>query len=225
MPQSITPESALSRPGFIAEQFADAAQQDEADTLGIWGFLTTEVLLFGVMFTAYAVMRMLYPEAFVIGSGHLGFWEGTINTAVLLCSSLFVALAVNAAESGRRAAIAGFLGCAVLLGLIFLGIKAYEYYSHYVEGFAPGVRFTYDGPMHGQVQLFFFFYYMMTGIHALHMVVGVIVLSTVAVLALRGWFDEGRYKTVEVAGLYWHFVDIVWVFLYPLFYLAGVRGG
>ncbi len=219
------PESAWSRPGFVAEQFDDAEQQTEADTLGIWGFLATEIMLFGVMMTGYAIMRTLHPQAFATGSSHLGFWEGTINTALLLSSSLCVALAVNAARAGRRKAVVALLAIAVALGLLFLGIKAYEYVQHYHEGFLPGDAFTYGGPMAREVELFFFFYFVMTGVHALHMLIGIGVLTTVAVLAHRGWFDGGRHNTVDVAGLYWHFVDIIWVFLYPLLYLIGKHGG
>jgi cytochrome c oxidase subunit III len=204
-----------------AEQFDDLEQQHQAATLGMWVFLVTEVMLFGGMFTAYTVYRFLYAEGFAEGSRHMDLLLGGINTAVLIVSSLTVALAVRAAQTGARGALQGFLGATVLLGLAFIGIKAIEYWQHYQEGLMPGVRFTFEGPLARPVELFFLFYFIMTGIHAIHLTIGVGVVTTLLLMARRGKFSPESHDPVEVTGLYWHFVDIVWLFLLPLLYLLG----
>lgn len=199
----------------VAHQFDDFAQQREADTLGMWTFLITEILLFGGLFLAYAVYRSLYPEAWIEGSRHQYVLAGTINTAVLLTSSLTIALAVHGAEHDRWPSVHRLLITTAVLGLGFLGIKFYEYYLHYVHHAVPGVRFEH-GP---HVALYYVFYYAMTGLHALHMIVGIGVVTTLAVLVRTGRLR--KHVTIEMGGLYWHLVDVIWVFLYPLFYLVG----
>ena len=199
----------------VAHQFDDYAQQHEADTLGMWTFLLTEILLFGGLFLAYAVYRSLYPEAWAEGSRHQYLIAGTINTAVLLSSSLAVALAVHEAEEDRWRRVFWLLITTVVLGLGFLGVKFYEYYLHYVHHAVPGVRFAHGA----HVALFYVFYYAMTGLHAVHMLVGLGVMITLAVLVRTGRLR--KHVTIEMGGLYWHLVDIFWVFLYPLFYLVG----
>lgn len=203
----------------VAHQFDDLAQQREADTLGMWVFLLTEILLFGGVFLGYSVYRSIYPEAWSEGSHHNDLLLGTLNTAILLGSSLTVALAVHAAESKRWRGVRILLQVTVLLGLIFLGIKFYEYYVHYQHGVVPGARFELSGPHAPQVALFFVFYFAMTGLHALHMIVGVGVLSAMTLLVRTGRLRNP--VTIEMGGLYWHLIDIVWVFLYPLLYLVG----
>ena len=207
--------------GQLAEQFDDLAQQREAGTLGMWVFLAGELLLFGGLFTGYAVYRWAYYEAFHEASGHLYMTLGSINTAVLLASSLLVALAVHAAESDRCRAIAGYLVAAVALGALFLAIKALEYYLDYREHLIPWVNFHFEESHAKNARLFFVFYFVMTGIHALHMLVGLGVLALLAVLAWRGHYSSEYHHPVEIAGLYWHFVDIVWVFLFPALYLLN----
>ena len=204
----------------VAPQFEDAQQQQEASTLGMWIFLATEILFFGAMFLGYTVYRAMYPQAFGEASRHLDIVLGSVNTAVLLCSSLTMALAVHAAQIGIRRMLVLFLVVTMLLGGLFLGIKFYEYYEKYGEGLIPGSQFTWSGSNPQHASLFFIFYFVMTGMHALHMLVGVGLMMTLITLARRNKFSRIYYTPVEVGGLYWHFVDIVWVFLFPLLYLV-----
>lgn len=204
-----------------AHQFDDFEQQYEAASLGMWAFLATEILFFGGLFLGYTVYRTLYPAAFTEGSHHLDILLGGINTAVLIGSSLTMALAVHSAQVGRRQAIVGFLALTMLLGLVFLSIKTVEYGHKFDEALVPGAHFVYDGPFAPQVQLFFSFYFIMTGLHALHMVVGIGIMAVLAWLAWHGKFSPTYHTPVEISGLYWHFVDVVWIFLFPLLYLLG----
>jgi cytochrome c oxidase subunit 3 len=207
----------------VAHHFDDIEQQHEANILGMWVFLGTEILFFGGLLLGYVVYRATYPAAFAEGSRHLDLVLGGINTAVLLGSSLLMALAVQAARNYARRTLVIFLLLTALLGAAFLGIKGWEYYHHYQHELMPilGLPFGLTGPEANRVQLFFNFYYALTGLHALHLIIGVGVVTTTAILAWRGWFThpEADYVPVELVGLYWHFVDIVWVFLYPLLYL------
>jgi cytochrome c oxidase subunit III len=208
----------------LAEQFDDLEQQHEASSFGMWVFLATEVMFFGGLFTAYILFRNLYLPAFVAGSHILDVKIGATNTAILICSSLTMALAVRAAQLGKKAALISFLLLTLLLGLTFIGIKlGLEWRHDYLEGFAPGVNWTFAGPDSRHLELFFCFYFFLTGVHALHMVIGAGILTTLIIMAARGRFSPQRYNAVEVSGLYWHFVDIVWIFLYPLLYLIGGR--
>jgi len=208
----------------LAHQFEDLEQQHEAASLGMWVFLATEVMFFGGLFAGYAVYRNLHLPGFAAGSHLLNVTIGAINTAVLLSSSLTMALAVRAAQLGRRKSLATFLILTLLLGLAFILIKlTLEWRHDYLEGFAPGLNFTFAGPNAKSVELFFVFYFLMTGVHAAHMVVGVGVLTVVLTMAWKGRFSPERYNVVETAGLYWHFVDIIWIFLFPLLYLIGGR--
>ena len=212
---------AAAHHGLVAHQFNDLEQQHEADTLGMWLFLATEVLFFGALFTVYATYRYLYPEAWAEGSHHLNDWLGGINTAVLLCSSLSVALSVHAAQTGQQRRLVLLLLVTIVLGLAFLGIKAVEWYTDYEEGLIPGVRWTQTGEGANHVMLFFVLYFSMTGLHALHMIIGIGVFAVIAYLAWRGAFTPVKHMPIELSGLYWHFVDIVWVFLFPLLYLIS----
>jgi cytochrome c oxidase subunit III len=207
----------------LAHQFDDLEQQREAGTLGMWTFLATEILFFGGMFTGYTVYRAAYPEAFHIGSHELDFILGGINTAVLILSSLTMALGVHSAQTGRRRRLIGYLIATMILGAAFLGVKAYEYHHKWVHGLVPGLHFTYTGPHAPQVELFLGFYFAMTGMHALHMIVGLGIMTVLVVMAWQGRFTKEYHSPVVVSGLYWHFVDIVWIFLYPLLYLIGAR--
>ncbi len=203
----------------LAHQFDDPQQQAEAVTLGIWAFLITEVLFFGGLFTGYAVYRANYPQAFAEASHHLDILLGGINTMVLISSSLTMALAVHAAQSGKRQALVAFLLATIFLGVVFLGIKVIEYGHKFEDHLVPGRAFTFPGPHAQQVQLFFSFYFAMTGMHALHMIIGIAILSVLVARAWRNRFSAAYYAPVEVTGVYWHFVDIVWIFLFPLLYL------
>ena len=198
-------------------------QQQETSTLGMWAFLVTEVMFFGGLFAAYTVYRYLYPHAFSEASHHLNYIIGAINTAVLIGSSMTMALAVRAAQLGQRRGQIVFLLLTIVLGSTFLGIKVFEYHEKFVHHLVPGRNFHFEGPYGREAQIFFSLYFAMTGMHALHMIIGIGMLATLTVLAWRGNFSSEYYTPVELGGLYWHFVDIVWIYLFPLLYL--IRGG
>lgn len=205
----------------LAEQFDDLRQQQYARLLGMWVFLATEVMFFGGLITAYTVYRHQCSDGFALGSRQLNLVLGSVNTAVLLTSSLTMALAVDAAHRGLRRRLLGLLSVTGLLGATFLAIKFTEYWQKYEEGHLPvlGLPFRFDGPLSGEVRLFLGLYLAMTGVHALHMLIG---LGLIVVLAYRAWQTgpaENLSQTVELGGLYWHFVDIVWIFLFPFLYL------
>jgi len=190
----------------------------------MWVFLATEVMFFGGLFASYAVYRNLFLPGFELGSRHLSATIGAINTAVLIGSSLTMALAVRAAQMGKRNLLMAFLVGTMILGLVFIAVKLrFEWLADYREGFVPGLNFTFAGPHAKAVELFFLFYFTMTGMHALHMVVGEGLLTVFLVLAWKGRYGPDRFNPIEMMGLYWHFVDIVWIFLFPLLYLIGGR--
>jgi cytochrome c oxidase subunit 3 len=203
-------------------QFETMEQQQEASTLGMWAFLVTEVMFFGGLFGAYTVYRYLYPHAFSEASHHLNYVIGAINTAVLICSSMTMALAVRAAQLGQRRSQVIFLLLTIALGATFLGVKVVEYHDKFVHHLVPGASFHFEGPYGREAQIFFSLYFAMTGMHAVHMIIGIGMLSTLTVLAWRGHFSSQYFTPVELGGLYWHFVDIVWIYLFPLLYL--IRG-
>jgi cytochrome c oxidase subunit 3 len=205
------------------EQFATPEQQADVAAFGMWVFLATEVLFFGGLILGYAVYRSTYPEAFQEGSPHLDLLLGSINTAVLITSSLTMALAVHSAQEGRSRALIVFLLLTMLIGMGFLGIKGTEYVHKYHENLVPGLRFDYRGPQAGQVELFLLLYFLMTALHALHLTVGIGILGVLVWLAWRGHFSADYYAPIETSGLYWHFVDLVWIFLLPLLYLIGAH--
>src|SRR5262245_34595086 len=217
MPTARRRRRAMADPDVLAIQFDDLGEQRHASTLGMWVFLATEVMFFGGMFAGYAIYRLHHPEAFALGSRDMHLALGTLNTLVLITSSLTMALSVHAAGSGRRKPLVAFLFLTIVLGLAFLGIKYVEYSSHIRDGLLPGSSFRFAGPHPREVELFFSFYFAMTGTHALHMIIGIGVLTVLVRWAARGRFSGGYAAPVEVAGLYWHFVDIIWIFLYPLF--------
>jgi cytochrome c oxidase subunit 3 len=206
----------------LREQFDTAAQQKDASTLGMWVFLITEVMFFGGMFLAYTVYRRMYAEVFAIASSSLNVYIGAANTVVLLCSSFTMVLAVRAAQLGRTKAIVLFLILTLLLGGVFLGVKAYEWNQKFEEHHIPGPSFHIEGvapDQQGHAQLFFSLYFAMTGLHALHMVIGAGLLSVLIWQARKGRFSADYMTPVDLSGLYWHFVDIIWIFLFPLLYL------
>jgi cytochrome c oxidase subunit 3 len=204
-------------------QFDTEAQQKDAATLGMWLFLITEIMFFGGMFAVYTVYRNWYPDVFAIASSSLNEIIGALNTGVLLLSSFTMVMAVRAGQLGQQRAIVIFLILTLLFGGIFLGVKAYEWNQKFEEHHIPGqAAFHLDGVApgdQGHAQLFFSIYFAMTGLHALHMVIGVAILLTLIVQARKGRYSASYYTPVDVAGLYWHFVDVIWIFLFPLFYL------
>src|SRR5690349_19164832 len=188
----------------------------------MWIFLITEIMFFGGMFLMYTVYRSIYPEIFGIASRTLSAPIGAVNTAVLLCSSFTMVLAVRAAQLGQRKAIIIFLILTLILGFVFLGVKAYEWDQKFEEHHVPGASFHFEGmapDLQRNAQLFFSLYFAMTGLHALHMVIGVGILSFLIWKASKGTYTAEYMTPVDVAGLYWHFVDIIWIFLFPLLYL------
>jgi len=205
----------------LAHQFDSLGQQTEAATLGMWVFLVTEVLFFGGLFLTYAVYRSFYPAAFSAASHELDILLGGINTAVLITSSLTMALAVHAAQLGQRRLLMIFLVVTMVLGTVFLGIKAVEYYHKFAEHNVPGATFQFEREHQRHAQIFFSLYFIMTGLHAIHMIIGIAVLLVMWIWAWRGRITSDYAGPIEISGLYWHFVDIVWIFLFPLLYLIG----
>ena len=189
--------------------------------MGMWIFLATEIMFFGGLFASYVIYRMLYPTAFAIASQSLDIVLGTINTAVLLISSFAVAVAVYGAQTGRRRTTILALALAIVLGIVFLVIKFYEYYQKYVEHHVPGPSFAFPEPYTQPAKMYFTLYFALTGLHAVHMIVGCGLLAVLLVMASRRRFTPAHHNLMENAGLYWHFVDIIWIFLYPLLYLIG----
>ena len=225
---------------ILAHQFEDLEQQRESATLGMWAFLATEIMFFGGVLTGYAIYRHNYYPAFALASGLENWFVGAVNTGVLLVSSLTVVLAVHAAQVGNNKALVRWLLITMVFGLAFLGVKAYEYNHLIHEGLVPAKAMWNPSPevhehvsemIHKmklpgtpeqylkQMQIFFSFYFVMTGLHALHMIIGVGIFVWLTLKARRGAFSPAQHNAVEICGLYWHFVDIVWIFLYPLLYL------
>lgn len=212
---------ATMQPHPVAHQFDDAEQQFEASTLGMWIFLLTEVMFFGGALVAYAVYFVTFTDAFEDASNHLSLGLGTLNTVILLSSSFTMARAVHAAQVESSAHQVRWLSRTILLGGAFLAVKGYEYTAKFTEGLVPGDAFAFAGPQAAQHELFLSFYFALTGLHAVHMVIGVGILAVLLLLARRGRFRRDYFTPVEMSGLYWHFVDLVWIFLFPMLYLLG----
>ncbi len=205
----------------LQHHFDTLEQQQESSTLGMWLFLVTEIMFFGGLFLAYTLYRVWYYDAWVEGSRELDIVLGGVNTAVLIGSSLTMALAVRAAQTGFPRATVNWLLITMVLGLTFLVIKYFEYSHKFEVGHVPGAYFVWESPNARQVEIFFSVYFAMTGLHALHMVIGFGLLSVIAWMAYKRRFSPEWHTPVEMSGLYWHFVDIVWIFLFPLLYLVN----
>jgi cytochrome c oxidase subunit III len=207
----------------LAHHFETLEQQTEASVLGMWVFLGTEILFFGGALMAYMIYRRFYPDAFAHASHEIAILPGAINTAVLITSSLTMALAVHAAQMGERRKIMFFIALTMLLGAAFLGIKGYEYHEKYLEGHIPGfgLEFRFEPEYMRPAQIFFSLYFVLTGLHALHMIVGLGIMTWMLIWTKQGIITREYYSPIEISGLYWHFVDIVWIFLFPLLYLIG----
>jgi len=208
----------------LRHHFVDMEQQQESSRLGMWLFLLTEIMFFGALFTGYAIYRFQYPEAWKEASHELDVTLGAINTAVLIASGFMMALAVWAAQVGKKNLLILFLILTFVLGGVFLGIKAKEYHDKFEHHLLPGRDFQFDGPWKRQATLYFCFYFAMTGMHALHMIIGMVILLVLMRMAQKNRFTPEHHPHVELFGLYWHFVDIVWIFLFPLLYLIGRHG-
>jgi cytochrome c oxidase subunit III len=246
----MSPDSASVKPGLLnsdelhmlehsvlvrhqlEEQFENLEQQQHTSVSAMWVFLATEVMFFGAVLLALGAYHLTYGEAFEKASVRLNWIIGGTNTLVLLVSSLFMALAVHFAKLGRKKAVVTFLALTVALGLVFIVLKGIEYYIDYQDKLIPGWRFDphewtakegLSADQVPQVELFLMFYWILTPIHALHLTIGIIAALIIMLLAHKGRFSSMYYSPVDVLGLYWHFVDIVWIFLLPLLYLLGTH--
>ena len=207
----------------VAHHFVDAGQQHEAASLGMWVFLATEIMLFGGLFLGYTVYRMAYPEMFHEMSQHLNFILGTANTFILITSSLTMAMAVHSVREDHKKKLIIFLLLTIFLGTTFLGIKAVEYYEEYKHNLIPlpGWEFKEAPGLPGSGRLFMALYFTMTALHAFHLLIGIGLMLVMTGLSLRGNVSVRRPLPIEISGMYWHLVDVIWVFLYPLLYLVG----
>jgi cytochrome c oxidase subunit III len=234
----------------LQHHFDTMAQQKEAAVIGMWVFLLTEILFFGGLFVAYMIYRVWYFDAFAEASRRLSLFWGGLNTAVLIGSSLTMALAVRCAQTNSRKWTVNWLILTMILGSVFLGVKVIEYQDKFANYEVPGAHYNWlyheqhaaaegehapaaaaggdadhsnlsltAGQLQNTTQIYFSLYFTMTGLHALHMIIGIGLMMVITWMAWKGKFDSQYYTPVEMSGLYWHFVDIVWIFLFPLLYL------
>ncbi len=203
----------------LAHHFENLEKQTHAARLGMWLFLATEVLLFTALFAAYSVYRFLYQDTFAEASRSIETWIGLVNTLVLVTSSFTVAMGLNEATKGNGKRSALFFAASVGLGLVFLGFKVLEYSHHFQEGQLPGRYYTFEGVQGPGATIYFSLYFLITGLHGIHVIIGMTVLTVVGVLSWRGKFTPEYHAPVELAGLYWHLVDLIWIFVFPLIYL------
>ena len=204
----------------LQHHFQTLQQQHEAATLGMWVFLVTEVMFFGGLLMAYLLYRVWYPAAWAEGSLELDIRLGAFNTVVLIGSSLTMAFAVRSAQTGAQRATVRWLIITMILGLTFLVVKYFEYKHKWDLNHIPGANFEFEGPHARQVEIFLSLYFGLTGLHALHMIIGISILGVITWMASQRRFSPEWNTPVEISGLYWHFVDIVWIFLFPLLYLV-----
>ncbi len=213
--------SATTHNKFVDHHFIDADQQLDTAKMGMWIFLVTEILFFGGLFAAYAIYRIWYPELFAEASTELDRIMGTVNTVVLILSSLTVALAIRAAKLDYQRQQIIYLAGTILLACVFMVIKYFEWTHKFHLGIFPGEFYAFEGIEHPKAPIFFSLYYVMTGMHGLHVVIGIGLMIWLIIGASKGKYHSQYYNPVEITGLYWHLVDIIWIFLFPLFYLIG----
>lgn len=187
----------------------DPAQEYSSSKLGMWLFLATEVMLFGGLFAAYAIFRAKYPEMFLEQHRELNREMGAVNTCILIFSSLTMAIAVTAIQRGKRNLTAILIFITVLCGIAFAVVKYFEYSAKFAHHIYP------------DTSIFFSLYFMLTGLHMLHVFIGIIVLTVIMVLTMKGKFNKNYSTPVELGGLYWHLIDLIWIYLFPLLYLIG----
>ena len=228
-------EEAAEHPSYLVHHFATLGQQQESASFGMWLFLLTEIMFFGGMFMAYLLYRNWYYDAFVAGSNMLSIQSGTAMTAILIVSSFTMAMGVYCSEIRNRKGLLTAMALTLVLGVTFLFLKGFEWHGEYVEHHIPGASFSIEEFVHPpdkrdvplspdmaqHAQIFFFLYFALTGVHALHMIVGCAVLTILFFRARQGAYTGGHTNMVQNFGLYWHFVDIVWIFLFPLLYLIS----
>ena len=209
-------------PEYMRHQFDDMDQQNDAASLGMWLFLLTEVMFFGGFFLGYSIYRSEYYDSFVNGSHHLDIFLGGLNTVALITSSVTMAFAVRAAQLGKKNHIIVFLVLTLLLGCVFMVNKYIEYSHKWHDGLIPGMNFIWTDPGDPRtIQLFYGFYFCMTGTHGLHVLIGLVLIVWLLIHTQQNKFTPEYYAPIENFGLYWHFVDLVWIFLFPLLYLIG----
>ncbi len=214
-------EHAESHPKFLQHHFADPEQQAESSKLGMWLFLLTEILLFGGLFTAYAIFRAWFPDMFYNAHLALDVELGTLNTVVLITSSVTIALAIRSVQLAKNKQAIWLMAATLLLAAAFLVVKYFEYTHKIHLGQLPGEYYTYTGLEGTNPHVFFSIYFAMTGLHGIHVVIGMIVIGWVMIRTIKGHFSPEYYTPVELSGLYWHLVDLIWIYLFPLLYLIG----
>lgn len=207
-------------PPPAAAHFETLEKQHHAGRLGMWVFIASELLFFAALFALYASYRALYREAFAAASQHSDLTIGTINTFVLITSSFTIALAIHAIHTDDRKRTFRFLGVTFVLGTLFMLFKGYEYLHHFHEGIAPGLWYTFTELDAPGVRLYFTLYYVMTGLHALHVAIGLGLIAWLMVRTRRGVYSRHSSLGLELVGVYWHLVDLIWIFLWPMFYLV-----
>ena len=205
----------------LQHHFVEPEQQFDASKLGMWLFLATEILLFGGLFVGFGISQVKYPEAFVQAHHHLDRNLGFLNTVVLLFSSFTMVMGVHCAKTNQKKKLIFFLVVTILCAFVFLGVKYFEYAHKFHEGLLPGKFYSHEGDTVPNQFVFFSFYFMMTGLHGIHILGGVAVMSWVLIRAMKGEFSSEYYTPVDLVGLYWHLVDLIWIYLFPLLYLIS----
>ena len=214
-------ENAHGEAPFLQHHFHEMKQQFDASKIGMWLFLVTEVLLFGGLFVGYGLMHSAHPEAFKAAHHHLNRTLGALNTIVLLVSSFTMVMGVWAAQTSRRKLLILFLVLTLLCAGTFLVVKFFEYSHKFEEGLLPGQYYTHQGDTVPGQFLFFSFYFLMTGLHGIHVLCGMGAIGWLLRRAIRGDFNSTYYAPVDLVGLYWHLVDLIWIYLFPLMYLIS----
>lgn len=208
-------------PHHLEHHFSDVEQQRESAKLGMWIFLLTEILLFGGLFVAYSIFRAWYPETFYNAHTHLNVTLGALNTVVLIVSSITMALAIRSMQLGMKRATLINLSITLGLALAFLVVKYFEYSHKFHLGQLPGKFYTFEGIDGTNPHIFFSLYFLMTGLHGIHILGGMATIGWLILRTNRGHFSPEYYTPIELTGLYWHLVDLIWIFLFPLLYLIG----
>ncbi len=203
----------------VQHHFVDSEQQFDSAKLGMWLFLVTEILFFGGLFVAYIVYRAWNPELFIKASVQLDTIMGAANTAVLILSSLTMAMSIREIQLNRVNRSIMYLAMTIVCAVFFMVVKYFEYTHKFDMGILPGAGYTFTGIDDPQANIFFSIYYMMTGLHGIHVVIGIGLITWLILKARAGAFSSAYYTPIEITGLYWHLVDIIWIFLFPLFYL------
>ena len=216
-----TPEAGHEHSPFLQHHFRDMDQQFNTAKIGMWLFLVTEVLMFGGLFVGYGIMHSRHPEAFMAAHHHLNRTLGALNTVVLLLSSFTMVMAVWAAQTSRKKLVILFLLITLLCAGTFMVVKYYEYSHKFHEGLLPGKFYSHEGDTVPGQFMFFSFYFMMTGLHGIHVLLGMVVISWLLFRAIRGDFSAEYFSPVDITGLYWHLVDLIWIYVFPLMYLIS----